>query len=571
LVCGTFSVTAGGFAADVDPTAGASRLPHLSASPDALNFPTQVVLGGAATSGQKTLTLLNPPSSSGPITINSISSSDPEFSPAQNCANMMLAAGATCNVNVMFTPAAAGHRSAKLTITDSGSPASLTILMRGAGRQGQLTVSQRTLSFSAAVGSNTSASVTLTNSNPIQMTLGTASLRQGSGPGFSLATSSQPCGSTLAANGGTCQVEVVFSPAKTGSQSGAVEINDDAAASPQKVVLKGTGKKSSGKGPSQVGLGAAIATALNREFSGFVSVDPRTITQLAQGLGSLSASALASSLHHEQIAMAEGGMILHGLAMAKLVTQAAQPIPAIPCPGGGTVTFAVGTNSFTADFAACVDQTTGADGSTTTITSNGSITFSVASSTTESCSSGPMKLDSLTYTFSQGYTDEVAVANSAGQPQSDITSTLNGLIVAFTPQFDTTACSVQGFQLSVQGSEASTDHLNPANDSTITYSSSTPFTLSLSFVNGGVDVSFSGTVMFVTPCQSGTLTIVTVQPLFFAPLSSGKGFQLGPSAGELQLTNSANGQVTTITVGANGVWMINGQPYQPGELPVSCS
>jgi len=45
----------------------------------------------------------------------------------------------------------------------------------------------------------------------------------------------------LAANGGTCTVNVTFTPASKGAKHGILEISDDAAGSPQKVTMTGKG------------------------------------------------------------------------------------------------------------------------------------------------------------------------------------------------------------------------------------------------------------------------------------------------------------------------------------------
>ncbi len=57
---------------------------------------------------------------------------------------------------------------------------------------------------------------------------------------FALATSTKPCGSTLAV-GKTCQIKVTFTPTQVGARSGNVTITDNASDSPQTVALSGTG------------------------------------------------------------------------------------------------------------------------------------------------------------------------------------------------------------------------------------------------------------------------------------------------------------------------------------------
>jgi hypothetical protein len=54
-------------------------------------------------------------------------------------------------------------------------------------------------------------------------------------------TQTNTCGSSLA-GGGSCAVSITFSPSIAGSRSGALSISDNAAMSPQKLVLTGIGK-----------------------------------------------------------------------------------------------------------------------------------------------------------------------------------------------------------------------------------------------------------------------------------------------------------------------------------------
>jgi len=72
---------------------------------------------------------------------------------------------------------------------------------------------------------------------------GTATLDIGSiepSGDFALATSTKPCGSTLAA-GKSCVIKVTFTPTQVGARAGDITINDNASGSPQTVPLSGTG------------------------------------------------------------------------------------------------------------------------------------------------------------------------------------------------------------------------------------------------------------------------------------------------------------------------------------------
>src|SRR5437588_800095 len=76
-----------------------------------------------------------------------------------------LAANATCTINVTFTPAATGSRSATLTVTDNASNSPQTAGVSGTGIGSTATLSPTSLSFSKQNVNTTSAPQTVTLSN----------------------------------------------------------------------------------------------------------------------------------------------------------------------------------------------------------------------------------------------------------------------------------------------------------------------------------------------------------------------------------------------------------------------
>ena len=85
---------------------------------------------------------------------------------------------------------------------------------------------------------------------------------------FALASSTKPCGSTLAA-GKNCKITVTFTPTAVGMRTGTLTITDNSPSSPQTVALSGTG-----------GLQAKLtpATATFPKESVDVSSPPKTFT-----------------------------------------------------------------------------------------------------------------------------------------------------------------------------------------------------------------------------------------------------------------------------------------------------
>ena len=130
---------------------GTGTQPELSISPSLLAFGT-VALG---TSTTQSVTLVN----NGAASISNVSVSvTGDYAVSVPCAVSTLTAGASCAVQVTFTPMALGSRPGTLTVvsSDAGSPA--TIQLTGTGLQGG--------SFTLTVNGAASASATVTSGQP---------------------------------------------------------------------------------------------------------------------------------------------------------------------------------------------------------------------------------------------------------------------------------------------------------------------------------------------------------------------------------------------------------------------
>jgi hypothetical protein len=118
-----------------------------------------------------------------------------------------------------------------------------------------VTVKPSSLQFGSInlASSSTPQSVTLTSSGLLTIASITAS------GDF---TQSNNCGSSLAA-GGSCTINVVFTPTVAGPRSGVLSINDSDTTSPQTVALSGTGTSSTGCTPGTVSPSVTICAPLN--------------------------------------------------------------------------------------------------------------------------------------------------------------------------------------------------------------------------------------------------------------------------------------------------------------------
>src|SRR5258707_183082 len=108
----------------------------------------------------------------------------------------------------------------------------------GGGGGPVVTLTPTSLVFAKTVVGTTTTAKSVTMTNTGSSTLNISSIVV-SGD-FAPATSTKPCGSTLAA-GANCIIKVTFTPTQLGARTGNITITDNASNSPQTVPLSGTG------------------------------------------------------------------------------------------------------------------------------------------------------------------------------------------------------------------------------------------------------------------------------------------------------------------------------------------
>jgi len=271
--CGT-SLTANGtcsFQVTFDPTAAGSRAGTITIANSAANqtlylagfgetstlsayvkdsslvFPNQVI---ATTSANQNITLTN--NGDTPLTIASVGVSGAnigDFTPSNSCplTPSTLNAGSSCTVGMTFTPAAAGTRTATVTITDNatGSPRNITVSGIGLTATQGLEIDRKTIVFtSESVGSNVNQpnpqTVTLTNTGNSPVTISSI---VSSSAVFAVSNSCPVSPATLAPGptGNTCTFSVTFTPTAAGKTTGTVTITDSAPGASPTVAMSGTG------------------------------------------------------------------------------------------------------------------------------------------------------------------------------------------------------------------------------------------------------------------------------------------------------------------------------------------
>jgi hypothetical protein len=206
------------------------RQPHCVAFAAEPRLSRQLV---GTTSTSKLVTLKN--TSAAAVTVNSITATG-NFAVPRNTCGSSLNSGATCTVNVTFTPSIAGSLTGSLAISDSAPDSPQTVALSGTGNL-PLSISPATLAFGTHTVRQTSAAKTASLTNNQSSTL---NFSFGASGNYAISSSGTTCGASLAAKA-KCNIAVTFTPTANGSVNGAVTITDAAGFSPQLIALSGSG------------------------------------------------------------------------------------------------------------------------------------------------------------------------------------------------------------------------------------------------------------------------------------------------------------------------------------------
>jgi FG-GAP-like repeat/Abnormal spindle-like microcephaly-assoc'd, ASPM-SPD-2-Hydin len=202
------------------------------------------------TSSPQSVTLTN--NGTGPLNVSNIAiagRNSGDFSQSNNCPST-LAIGASCPINISFTPTANGPRTASLSVTDNAPASPQTVSLSGSGGLASVQFSPSSIDFANEAVGNTSPAQTVTVTNAGYSATNISSISV-TGPNASDFSETNTCGSSLAA-GANCSVSVTFTPAVMGVRTAAVAIVDDAPGSPQTIALTGNGSGIVGVSPSTV-------------------------------------------------------------------------------------------------------------------------------------------------------------------------------------------------------------------------------------------------------------------------------------------------------------------------------
>jgi hypothetical protein len=205
--------------------------PNATLSATSLTFATEPL---GITSGMQSITLTDFGTATLKIASIVVAGADrSDFAQTNNCGSA-LAPGASCIINVTFSPTQAGSRTANLSISDNSSGSPQTVSLAGTGTVIQL--NPVSLSFGYVSGGQ-SRTLTTTLTNRGSAALGISSIRI-AGTDADEFHQGNNCGSSLGP-GASCTISVTFRPTDLGLDSAYISISDTGSGSPQQVSLKG--------------------------------------------------------------------------------------------------------------------------------------------------------------------------------------------------------------------------------------------------------------------------------------------------------------------------------------------
>ena len=521
---------------------GTGTAAGVSLSPSALPFGNQSV---GTTSTAQTVALTNTGNINLVISSLSITGTNPTdfqiVSGQTTCAvggAGVTANGGTCIIAVDFAPQASGSLSASVSIADNAASSPQTIALSGTGTQPAVMLSQNPISFgSVNVGSTSTApSVTLTNTGNQTLAISSVAIDGNVGtPGDFALSGSNTCQTvgTLAPNA-TCTITVSFSPSSQATETGQVDITDDAPGSPQKIALNGTG------------------TAPG------VSLSPTTLTFPSTSVGKTSAVKIVTLTNTGSSTLDISSILTTGTNPADFQVVLAQTT----CPIGGSGVGAGGSCNIAVDF---VPQASGSRFASVSITDN------AASSPQTVALSGTGTQPAVTLSSNAIAFGSVNVGTTATQPSVTLTNTGNQALTISSVKINSSIGTPGDFALSGSNTCETIGSLAPNGTCTV----SVTFTpAATGAVTGRVDITDDapGSPHTIALTGTGTAPGISLAP---SSLSFGNEDVGSTSAAQnVTLTNTGSGPLTINSITFTGsnigdFGQTNNCPISPAQLASS--
>ena len=232
-------------------------------APTTIGFPSTIV--GLPAAGQSVIVRST---GTAPLTIGSVAlaGADAGHFLVQNdgCSGAVLSPGQTCAVEVTSRPTNSGSHVAQLVITDNDAFSPQSVRLAEFTLPPGPTVTPGSPSFpTAIVGTHgTVVTFTLTNNYDRSLSVGSVSISGVNFGDFTMLNNTCQNGA-VAANGGTCSVDVRFDPTGAGSRQALLSFSDAATPPTQSVTLTGTGQAAGGGNTGGTGSSCACNSTGN--------------------------------------------------------------------------------------------------------------------------------------------------------------------------------------------------------------------------------------------------------------------------------------------------------------------
>jgi hypothetical protein len=250
-------------------TGAAANAPAASITPAMLAFGNVAV---GSSSAAQTVTVSN--TGNADLVIGAVSLSGAQMADfsAAGCANSTVAAGKSCSISVAYKPAAAGGSSASLTIAHNAPGSPGTVSLSGTGVSNTpapaVSVMPASLVFAAQKVNTTSApqTIKLTNSGNAPLSIKGFAFSGGNAGDFAVASGSCTTATAPIAAGGSCTVDVSFTPGGSGARSSSLTVQTNAASNPA-IAVSGTGT-SDGNGLIELSQNGLVIDRIRVEDNG---------------------------------------------------------------------------------------------------------------------------------------------------------------------------------------------------------------------------------------------------------------------------------------------------------------
>jgi hypothetical protein len=229
--------------ATMPPPGQAVSAPAISLSASSLSFGP---VNPGQTSGPQIVTVSSTGNEALTLSSIAISPVGGPFSETDTCmSSPVLAAGTSCQISILYSPASVGVTQASLAITDNAAGSPQIVSLSGTTvapppPAPEVTLVPGTLSFPGTTAQGESSApqiITITNSGSATLNFTAAAALSGVNTAdFSI--SANTCGSSLAASA-SCTLSVIFSPQAAGVRTTSLLLADSASNSPQSVTING--------------------------------------------------------------------------------------------------------------------------------------------------------------------------------------------------------------------------------------------------------------------------------------------------------------------------------------------